>query len=185
MKLSIPRSIAGGVLLVLLTSCGGDIDPNQAVTPEPTPRDGGSSKERRMSALARGHPQQKRSTMIWDARLNAVARARAKDMGTRQYFGHVDPDGYGPNWHITKTGYRLPIRWTASDEGNQVESILAGHESVDAAFRMWMGSSKHITHILGHSDFYRNQTQFGAGYAFVPHSLYKHYWVFISAPPEN
>ncbi|MFT7173757.1 MAG: hypothetical protein ACI9NQ_001982 [Paracoccaceae bacterium] len=138
-----------------------------------------------MAALARGHSEQKRKSLVWDARLASVARARATDMGRRAYFNHIDPDGFGPNHHITTSGYRLPIKWTAFAEANQVESILAGHASADTAFKRWMGSKKHVNHILALNPFYVNQTRVGIGHAYVPNSPYKHYWVFLSAPPER
>jgi uncharacterized protein YkwD len=185
MKHSLLRNLGCSVIVALLASCGNGIDPNQVITPMPSASDSGSAGERKIAALARGHSQQKRTSLIWDKRLTQAARARAKDMGTRGFFSHVDPDGHGPNWHITKTGYRLPIKWTAFKGANQVESILAGHESPDAAFKMWMGSPKHVSHILALNHFYADQTRIGVGYAYVPNSPYKHYWVFLSAPPEK
>ncbi len=38
---------------------------------------------------------------------------------------------------------------------------------------------------LARDSFYENQTRFGIGYAFFPNSRDQHYWVFISAPPEE
>lgn len=186
MSRKVLRAFLGGLVFFSLASCGGgSVDPNEVVQPRPLPSDGGSAVEKKLAALARGHSKQNRKALIWDSRLHAAARARSKDMGVRGYFNHVNPDGFGPNWFVTQTGYRLPMQWTAFDGGNQVESILGGHVSAEAAFKMWMGSTKHVNHILARNPFYENQTRYGVGYVYVPNSRYKHYWTFISAPPEE
>jgi len=169
------KNIGSGFLIIFLASCGSGINSDEIVTPRASSRDGGSAQERQMAAL----------TLIWDARLSKVARARAQDMAKRGYFSHVDPDGRGPNWHVTQAGYRLPIKWTAFDKANQIESILGGYASAEAAFKYWLDSPKHATHLLARSAFYQEQTRYGIGYANVPNSEFKHYWVFLSAPPES
>ena len=138
-----------------------------------------------MAALMRGHPKQKRQTLIYNPVLTSVARKRARDMAQRDYFNHTDPDGYGPNWHLTRAGYRLPIEWTAFKDANQVESILAGLQSPDAAFYDLMSSSGHRGHLLATSHFYVNHLCYGVGYAYNPNSKYKHYWSIITAPIEK
>jgi uncharacterized protein YkwD len=126
-----------------------------------------------------------RPVLVWDSRLAASARTRARDMGTRRFFSHVDPDGHGPNWHVSRTGFRLPLKWTAFKKSNQIESIIAGHATAEPAFRHWIASKKHSHHILASNPFYQNQTLVGVGYSYVPNSPYRHYWVFNSAPPEK
>ena len=170
---------------MLLSSCGSGVNSDETVTPRASSSDGGSTQERKMAALTRGHSQQKRSSLVWDSRLSKVARARAQDMAKRGYFSHVDPDGRGPNWHVTQSGYRLPIKWTAFDKANQIESILAGYATAEGAFKYWLESPKHATHLLARSPFYQEQTRYGIGYAHVPNSQLTHYWVFLSAPPES
>ncbi len=188
MSSNILPSIAGSLLLSLLASCGGgggSVDPNQAIKPKSSSRDGGSAKEKVVAALARGHSKQKRSSLVWDSRLANAARARARDMATRGYLNHVDPDGYGPNEYITRAGYRLPLQWTAFKDANNVESYVAGLSDPEASFRWWMNSKKHVTHLLGFTDFYADQTRFGVGHVHLPNSPLRHYWVFLSAPPEK
>lgn len=175
----------GLVALAFLTSCGQSVNPDEKVTPKSTSTDGGSATERRMAALVRGHSSQKRTQLIWDARLANAARRRALDMGKRGYFSHVDPDGNGPNWYATQAGYRLPIKWNAFKEANQVESILAGHSTAKGAFDRWMKSKKHANHLLALNSFYQDQTHFGIAHVEVPNSPWRDYWVFMSAPPEK
>lgn len=181
----IAKVFTGFLLLCFLSCGGGKVDPSQPVRPRPSASDGGSAREKQMVALVRGHPRQKRDALVWDARLAAAARARARSMGTRGYFGHVDPDGYGPNWYVTRTGYRLPLQWTAFAGANQVESILAGHGDAQAAFQKWMASKQHSAHLLALNPFYQNQTRFGVACVTVPGEAYRHYWVFLTAPPEE
>lgn len=149
--------------------------------------DWGSTKEKTMAALMRGHPSQKREKLIYSPRLAKVARARARDLGQRAYFGHVDPDGIGPNHHITRTGYRLPLKFTAFKTQNQVESIIGGprHENVETAFQRLLASRSHRPHMLGTGPFYQDQTRFGIGHAYVPGSPLEHYWSIITAPPSR
>lgn len=138
-----------------------------------------------MAALIRGNPGQRRDTLIWDARLHSAAQKRARDMGERKYFNHVDPDGCGPNFYVLQTGYRLPIEWTAFKSANQVESILAGTANPDKAFDLWLNSGKHRQQVLGLNPFFELQTRFGIAHVNVPGSPHKDYWVYIGAPPEK
>lgn len=138
-----------------------------------------------MAALIRGDSEQRHSTLVWDARLHRAARKRAADMGRRGYFGHVDPDGNGPNYHVTQSGYKLPIKWTAFRASNQVESLIAGDIDPDKTCERWLNSPKHRRHILGLTGFFLDHTRFGVAHARVPGSPYTDYWVYISAPPEK
>jgi uncharacterized protein YkwD len=138
-----------------------------------------------MAALIRGDSQQRRESLVWDERLHRVAQKRAADLGRRAYFAHVDPDGLGPNHHLTQAGYRLPIKWTAFKSSNQVESILAGDIDPDKACERWLKSGKHRRQLLGLNGFFQAQTRFGVAHARIPGSPFTDYWVYIGAPPES
>ena len=145
-----------------------------------------NAEERAIAKLAAQHPQQRRPRMSHDAYLHLVARAKAQDMAKRNYFGHADQDGIGPNHVIRMTGYKLPDWYPADRRANSVESIAAGtNYDADAAFRAWMKSPGHRQHLLASESFYREQTRFGVGYARSAGSRYKNYYVFISAPPST
>ncbi len=58
----------------------------------------------------------------WNDTLANVAEAKALDIATRQYFGHVDPEGYGMNYFMDKAGYKLDARWLSSKDMNYFES---------------------------------------------------------------
>lgn len=125
--------------------------------------------------------------MVYDSYLHLVARAKALDMAKRDYFGHVDPDGIGANHRLEMTGYGLPDFYNQerSATGN-VEALAAGDRHTPrSAFRAWMNSPGHKTHVLATDPFFADQTRFGVGYAKSVRSTYTHYYVFVSAPPST
>ncbi|YCM46435.1 CAP domain-containing protein [Verrucomicrobiaceae bacterium 227] len=178
------RPILLSLTTAFLSSCGADTA-SVAIQPIPIPTDGGSTMERKMASLMRGHPKQKRPIFRYDARLAGAARAKARDMAKRGYFGHTDPDGYGSNFKISQTGYALPPQWLAFKSSNQGESLLAGEASATKGLTRWLASGTHRSHILALDPFYQNQTRYGLGYHYDPSSNYRHYWVLVTAPPEK
>lgn len=144
-----------------------------------------SAQEVQLLSLAESHPQQRRLTLTCSPTLAAVARARALDMGRRDYFSHVNPDGLGPNYLVRQAGYDLPAWWPSDPRANNIESIGGGYATAQKAWQAWLNSSMHEKHVLGLDDFWARQTNIGIGYAYVEDSEFKHYWVFISAPPQG
>lgn len=145
-----------------------------------------NAQEREVARLVAEHPLQGRPRLVHDAHLHLVARAKARDMARRNYFGHVDPDRIGPNHVIRMTGYKLPDNYSSSRRANNVESIAAGtNYNARRAFEAWLRSPGHRRHLLASDDFGRQQTRFGVGYAQSPGSKFRNYYVFISAPPSS
>jgi hypothetical protein len=144
-----------------------------------------NSQEREIADFAINHPDQGRPFMNCDPTLAQVARARALDMGIRNYFSHTNLDGYGPNYLVRQAGYALPTWYGTANDANNIESIAAGYTTAAAAWTGWLNSAGHRTHVLAEDTFWADQTNYGIGYAYVSNSTYKHYWVFISAPPEG
>ena len=132
--------------------------------------------------LATNDSEQERPQMICNPILARVAYEKALDMGTRNYFGHVNPDGFGPNYLVNQAGYNLPAWWGNDLDTNYIESIAAGYSTPAATWNQWRASGGHRTHVLGLNNFWREQIYYGIGYAYVPGSRYGHYWVFITAP---
>ena len=121
--------------------------------------------------------------MICSKILSRVAYEKALDMGTRNYFGHTNPDGFGPNFLVEQAGYDLPSWYSQGATANNIESIAAGYTTPAAAWAGWKVSpTGHPDHVLGLNSFWRDQIYYGIGYAYVPGSRYGHYWVFITAP---
>lgn len=140
-----------------------------------------SLPEEQIAQMMSGSPEQQRPSMMCDTTLAQVARERAEDMAQRDYFSHVNPDGFGPNYLVTQAGYVLPAYYDPAPTGNNIESIAAGYGSAEAAWQGWMQSSPHRMHLLGLSTFFAEQVEYGIGYAYDPASPYGHYWVVITA----
>ncbi len=144
-----------------------------------------SSQERELASFFRNDPKQQRSEMIYDRRIAQVARAKANDMAQRGYFAHVDPDGNGANFLISKTGYRLPANYLPPRSANYVESLAGGHDTAEETYRQFLTSASHRRHLLAEHPVYTAQTRIGVGYANVPGSKVVHYWVVMTAPPSG
>ncbi len=127
---------------------------------------------------------QMRPSMQLDPILARIARERAADLAARNYFAHVNPDGFGPNALVREAGYVLPAWWGTGAADNYIESIAAGRNTAAATWIDWMNSPSHRTHILAIDPFYQNQTSYGVGYAYSANSTYHHYWVILTAPPN-
>jgi uncharacterized protein YkwD len=104
-------------------------------------------------------------------------------MAVRGYFSHVNPDGLGANTLVTRAGYRLPDNYDHSLAGNNIESAAEGYASAATAWRHWMGSPHHRSHLLGLNAQQREQSEFGIGYVLRPGSRFGSYWVVLIARP--
>jgi hypothetical protein len=130
-------------------------------------------------------PEQVRAELHCHPILARVARARAVDMANRRYFGHVNPDGHGPNFLVAAAGYALPDWYPDSPSANNLESIGAHFETPADVWDAWTGADGHRLHVLGADPFFAEQTEVGVGYYYDPDSEYGAYWVVITAPPES
>lgn len=138
-------------------------------------------EEASLAALFESSPRQKRRRMRCDPTLARVARAKALDMASRRYFSHVTPDGEGPNRLVRRAGYELPPLYSSRKKSNNVEAIAAGYENAAEAWKSWVDSRKHRPQVLGLPAFHQVQSDYGVGFAEVPGSRYRYYWVLITA----
>lgn len=146
------------------------------VLPEAT-----SQQEQDMIDLLLEDVNQEHPSLTRNETLMRVAQARATDMATRNYFSHTDPDGYGPNYHAEKAGYYLPDAYGHGDTDNQIESISAGDIDASDIWAAFMASDPHKDHLLGRTEFFAEQDEYGVGYAYNVSSTYDHYWVVLIA----
>lgn len=167
--------------------------PTPQPTPEPTPETPIQAacdlnpEERAVADLMINHPDQHRAQLICDPILAQVARARAADMAQRDYFDHVNLDGYGPNYLVTQAGYVLPDWYSQSPDANNIESIGAGYPTAQAVWDAWLVSPGHRRHVLAGeggtaNNFYATQEAYGIGYWEEADSRYRRYWVVLTAP---
>lgn len=124
--------------------------------------------------------------LIWNDTLARVAEQKAMDMGKRNYFGHVNPQGKGINIMIHEAGYHLPPEWIADKKTNYFESINAGTETGAGAIKDLILDSYdkdkgHRRHLLGMNDFYSSLIHIGIAHVKVEGSQYIYYTVVIIA----
>jgi uncharacterized protein YkwD len=77
-----------------------------------------------------------------DARLNAAAADRARDMFAKGYFNHVSPDGTQPFVWVKNHHYRYATIG---------ENLADGYRSARAVVDGWMHSPGHRANVLGTS----------------------------------
>lgn len=106
----------------------------------------------------------------WNDKLAKVAEAKALDMANRNYFGHVDPDGFGINYFINKSGYALNAAWIKEKNTNYFESLAVntpgGEESIKyLVIDARTPSLGHRKHLLGLDEWNASLTDIGIGFA--------------------
>lgn len=129
---------------------------------------------------------QPRSKLNWSNELAEAAERKAMDMAKRDYFDHIDPEGYGMNYWIVKAGYELPDDWIVHKSSNNFESIQAGLSSGKEAIMSLIldeGTEPpgHRNHLLGIEPFWSNCTDIGIGIARNPDSEYEYYTCILVA----
>ncbi len=100
--------------------------------------------------------------------LTQVARAHSQDMIDRDFFDHVNPDGWGPRERLDNAGYN----WMTYGE-----NIGGGYSSAELMSNGWMNSSGHRAIMLT-PEF----TEIGVAY--VAGGFYGHYWTALFATPQ-
>ena len=100
--------------------------------------------------------------------LMQVARAHSQDMINRDFFDHVNPDGWGAGDRLDNAGYN----WMTYGE-----NIGGGYSSAELMSNGWMNSSGHRANMLN-----PELTQIGVGY--VAGGFYGHYWTALFATPQ-
>jgi Uncharacterized protein with SCP/PR1 domains len=143
--------------------------------------------EEKLFKIIKNNGLQKRKVMKLDPILCKVARARAQDMGKRKYFAHVNPSGQGPNFLVTKAGYRLPSFYDSVRSANNIESIAARSPTGKPrdALKQWLNSPPHRSHTMALTTFSQEQVRIGVGIAQFKNAPFATYYVFISAPPNE
>lgn len=74
-----------------------------------------------------------------DSRLMQSAAAKAADMATRNYFDHVNPDGYRMAYWINNAGYSYSLAG---------ENLAKGFSSIDRLINAWVASATHYKNLV-------------------------------------
>ena len=125
--------------------------------------------------------------LVWNSSLQKTAEKKAQDMANRNYFEHVDPEGYGMNYFINKNGYTLTKEFLENKRVNSFESIAYGRGIGNELIKLLMidkgyeHKPGHRNHLLGITDFWSNCSDIGIGIAYNPNSKYKYYACFLIA----
>ena len=130
-----------------------------------------------------------KNKLIWNSTLQKVAEQKAKDMANKNYFSHVNKEGYGLNLLIHMEGYTLPYQYIKRKKNNYVESIGAGYESgrslviglIQDFGEPTLGHRKHLLGMQG----YEENVNIGIGFVRILNSQsnYLTYCCVIIAPP--
>lgn len=168
--MSLPaRPIVVAVLIAALAAC--------QTTPGPSSRSEGSADvatartgaagtglTARMNAVrsAAGRAPVQRS-----ARLDAIARAHARDMARRNYFDHRSPEGQGLPDRLRARGYSYCYA---------AENIAWGRRSEAETFAGWMASPSHRRNILN-----PRAERFGHAAVPDPDGSHQMLWVMVLA----
>jgi uncharacterized protein YkwD len=110
-----------------------------------------------------------RPALVWNDTLARAAERKARDMARRNYFAHVDPEGYGMNHHIVQAGYDLDPGWLTDPRANNFESIQAGCDNGAEAIECLIvdygvPSKGHRTHLLGVGEWNASLVDIGIGF---------------------
>ncbi|MCI0564967.1 MAG: CAP domain-containing protein, partial [Nitrososphaera sp.] len=100
------------------------------------------NEERRINGL---------DPLMWDPALSSVAYAHSKDMATRGFIDHRNPDGHGPNDRAIAVGYDcFKTSHHRVGENIQVHGslFLSDEEHARRALGSWMASEGHRDNIL-------------------------------------
>ncbi len=134
---------------------------------------------------------EKRDDLIWDDILAKVAYEKAKDMAERNYFNHVDLDGYGMNYKINEAGFELADYLLSSNAANSFESIAAGTNRDSGKIMVQeliidegVSSLGHRKHLLGMTDFWAKSPYCGIGFYKKEGSKYRYYMCVLIARHE-
>jgi hypothetical protein len=99
-------------------------------------------------------------------------------MATRGYLSHTTPEGFGANYLVRQAGYVLPAWYPTSNAASNIETVIPGRTTADAAIAAAVADPPHRVHILGEDPFFAAQTDYGIGY-----SSNGNIWVVLTAQP--
>lgn len=101
---------------------------------------GAAAADARALAAVNGERSSKgRATLSYDNRLEAAARAHARDMATRGFMSHTGSDGSTLAKRLKRAGYKYCFG---------AENIAVGQTSLSSAMAAWMKSGGHRKNIL-------------------------------------
>jgi uncharacterized protein YkwD len=93
--------------------------------------------------------------LSWDSKLALIAEKHSKDMGQREYYSHVTPEGLEPTDRANNAGYSCKKNYGSyytigiSENLFQIKGLIGGYENIsDSVVEGWMNSPGHRKNIL-------------------------------------
>ncbi len=133
------------LLLLVLASCTNTNAPVPITPPDQTPPSGNTAYLQAINqarAVARACGSQNFpavEALVWNAKLEAAAKAHSDDMRDRNYFDHENPAG------PTLAARLKTVEYIWSRYG---ENIAAGYPSLEAVMTGWLKSPGHCSNIM-------------------------------------
>lgn len=121
------------------------------------------NRRRAAGATCGGKSYGPASPLTSNPRLRTSARRHSKDMTTRGFFDHQNPDGQSPSDRMRAAGYL--------GAGYSGENIAAGRDTASGTVQQWMDSPGHCSNIMNPAF-----QLIGVGYAYGANAKFKHYW---------
>jgi uncharacterized protein YkwD len=127
-----------------------------------------------------------KTALRWNDTLAKIAETKALDMAKRNYFGHVNPEGYGINYLIQQGGYKLIPDWTKNKKDNFFESISSGDANGAEAIKTLIlddgdASYGHRNHLLGIGNWNASLVDIGIGFVKCDVGKYSSYTCIVIA----
>jgi len=109
-----------------------------------------------------------RPELQWNDSLAAVAERKALSMAFKDYFGPVDPEGYGINYYVNKA-YGISADQVKNKKQSNLEAIEGGASSGEVAIKNIVTDKDHQglegqKLLLGEGDFNASLLDVGIGY---------------------
>jgi len=119
------------------------------------------------------HPEQRRKLLVWDDCLAKAATVRVEQIST--IFSHCFKDDCANR--VVRRICKLPLEY--AENGNSIESLVAGTPDTKIAFEALLRSSGHTDHLLGRNSFFVEQTRIGIAYLEKVDSAHRFYFVIL------
>lgn len=123
--------------------------------------------------------RQQRLRLEWSDKLAKAAAIRTESLARLNYWAHCEPNGPCPNPVARSVGCVFPKDY--SENGNNIESLVAGTPNVEVAYMALINSPSHHDHIVGLGPFFQRQTHCGIHVRYDPNSRFKWYYSVLIA----
>jgi uncharacterized protein YkwD len=132
--------------LVFLNPQPGQVDPAPDPPPVPVPSELTAAEQSILKKTNDARQAAGAQPLVADKAITQIARGRSLDMGTRNYFAHVNPDGKTALDLLREAG----INYRSAGE-NIGKASGSPDETANTIFGMWMNSAGHKANLLSKS----------------------------------